>query len=101
MHDLPRAVQSLKSYHEGAPLEQRSTDEAPCCLQGQPALLYLIPCTLGTVMLLSWCRGDLPTMWQGLDPVELPEGLCKGRLPSIREEDEESDIEHGLLNADQ
>lgn len=52
-------------------------------------------------MLLSWCRGDLPTMWQGLDPVELPEGLCKGRLPSIREEDEESDIEHGLLNADQ
>jgi hypothetical protein len=70
-------------------------------LQGQPALLYLIPCTLGTVMLLSWCRGDLPAMWRGLDPPELPEGLCKGRLPSIREEDEESDIEHGLLNDDQ
>ena len=86
---------------EGAPLEQQSTVEAPCCLQGQPALLYLIPCTLGTVMLLSWCRGDLPTMWQGLDPLELPEGPCKGRLPSIREEDEESDIEHGLLNDDQ
>ena len=51
-------------------------------------------------MLLSWCRGDLPAMWKGLDPPELHEGPCKGRLPSIREEDEESDIEHGLLNVE-
>ena len=61
-------------------------------------MLYLIPCTLGAVMLLSWCRGDLPAMWTGLDPPELSEGPCKGRLPSIREEDEDSDIEHGLLH---
>ena len=67
-------------------------------VQGQPALLYLIPCTLGTVMLLSWCRGDLPAMWQGTEPEEDLDGLCKGRLPSILEEDEDSDIEHGLLN---
>ena len=76
------------------------TERKSQCLQGQPALLYLIPCTLGTVMLLSWCRGDLPAMWKGLDPPELHEGPCKGRLPSIREEDEESDIEHGLLNVE-
>ncbi len=52
-------------------------------------------------MLLSWCRGDLPAMWQGTEPEDLSEGPCKGRLPSIREEDEESDIEHGLLNEGQ
>ena len=54
-------------------------------------------------MLLSWCRGDLPAMWYGLEPPEIPNGLCKGHLPSIREEDEESDndIEHGLLNEGQ
>lgn len=31
--------------------------------QGQPALLYLVPCTLGTVLTLAWCRGDLPQLW--------------------------------------
>ena len=36
-----------------------------CIVQGQPALLYLVPCTLGTVVLLAWLRGDLPSMWQG------------------------------------
>ena len=35
---------------------------------------------------------------EGFGPPGAPEGPCKGRLPSIREEDEESDIEHGLLN---
>mmetsp|Transcript_35632 Transcript_35632/g.79248 ORF Transcript_35632/g.79248 Transcript_35632/m.79248 type:complete len:564 (-) Transcript_35632:687-2378(-) len=31
--------------------------------QGQPALLYLVPCTLGTVLLLGYLRGDLSLMW--------------------------------------
>ncbi len=32
---------------------------------GQPALLYLVPCTLLTVLLLAWRRGDLGAMWAG------------------------------------
>ncbi len=58
--------------------------------------MYLIPCTLGLVLLLSYSRGDLPDMWAG-DRDEA-EDICKGRLPSIREE--ETDVEHGLLGAD-
>lgn len=32
---------------------------------GQPALLYLVPCTLGLISLLAWRRGDLKDMWYG------------------------------------
>lgn len=31
--------------------------------EGQPALLYLVPCTLGTVALLGWQRGQLTDLW--------------------------------------
>eukprot|EP00434_Breviolum_minutum_P012303 symbB.v1.2.010842.t1/scaffold717.1/size169572/4 len=30
---------------------------------GQPALLYLVPCTLGLTVLLSLCRGELMLLW--------------------------------------
>lgn len=30
---------------------------------GQPALLYLVPCTLGLIVVLSWVRGELHDMW--------------------------------------
>lgn len=33
--------------------------------QGQPALLYLVPCTLGTVLGLGWWRNELAFMFQG------------------------------------
>merc|ERR1712106_49970 len=32
---------------------------------GQPALLFLVPGTLGTTCLLSWCRGEFMTLWKG------------------------------------
>lgn len=32
----------------------------------QPALLYLVPGTLGLTLLLSTCRGDLASLWRGL-----------------------------------
>lgn len=72
-----------------------------CVEQGQPALLYLIPCTLGLVLALSYFRGDLAAMWDK-EKEEDCAGVVKGRLPSIREEDEEedsADIERGLLRA--
>lgn len=31
--------------------------------QGQPALLYLVPCTLGTVSALALSRGQLGQLW--------------------------------------
>ena len=33
--------------------------------QGQPALMYLVPCTLATVWLLAWRRGDCAALWAG------------------------------------
>ncbi|KAE9611643.1 putative PA domain, presenilin/signal peptide peptidase [Lupinus albus] len=30
---------------------------------GQPALLYLVPCTLGVTVILALLRGDLKTLW--------------------------------------
>ncbi|XP_020619507.1 signal peptide peptidase-like 2B isoform X2 [Orbicella faveolata] len=33
--------------------------------QGQPALLYLVPCTLITGLLIGWRRGELKKLWTG------------------------------------
>ncbi|KAJ7382237.1 Signal peptide peptidase-like 2A [Desmophyllum pertusum] len=33
--------------------------------QGQPALLYLVPCTLITGYVIGWLRGDLKKLWTG------------------------------------
>ncbi|XP_068645165.1 signal peptide peptidase-like 2 [Aristolochia californica] len=30
---------------------------------GQPALLYLVPCTLGVIVILGWRRGELRDLW--------------------------------------
>lgn len=32
---------------------------------GQPALLYLVPCTLGTMVYLGWQKGELKQLWDG------------------------------------
>jgi len=32
---------------------------------GQPALLYLVPGTLGTTVVLACCRGELGDLWEG------------------------------------
>ncbi|OEL36617.1 Signal peptide peptidase-like 2 [Dichanthelium oligosanthes] len=38
---------------------------------GQPALLYLVPCTLGLIVILGWVRGDLHDLWNyGKSPME-------------------------------
>jgi len=33
--------------------------------KGQPALLYLVPGTLGTTVVLACCRGELEDLWEG------------------------------------
>ena len=31
----------------------------------QPALLYLVPCTLGVIVVVAWYRGELSDLWSG------------------------------------
>lgn len=33
--------------------------------QGQPALVYLVPCILITGVVIGWRRGDLKKLWSG------------------------------------
>ncbi|TMW68221.1 hypothetical protein Poli38472_007893 [Pythium oligandrum] len=35
--------------------------------KGQPALMYLVPCTLGVLCLVTWRRGILKKLWNGPD----------------------------------
>lgn len=45
---------------------------------GQPALLYLVPCTLGTVSYLGWKRGDLRALWEGPKVLQLADSIVYG-----------------------
>jgi len=42
---------------------------------GQPALMYLVPCTLGLLALVGWRRGILLKLWEG--PPELIPGYAR------------------------
>jgi len=42
------------------------TIAALCIMRmGQPALLYLVPGTLGTTLVIASCRGEVPLLWNG------------------------------------
>ncbi|XP_076438924.1 signal peptide peptidase-like 2B [Babylonia areolata] len=83
---------------------------------GQPALLYLVPCTLLTTVLIAACRGELRLMWlgahccqcseqdedgSGVDPNKNSASVTKGPL-TIKdggrgeEEEEEEEEEEGV-----
>ena len=51
---------------------------------GQPALLYLVPATLGTTLFLGWRRGELRGLWDGVPSGSCPPG---GRAPSAQDDD--------------
>ncbi|XP_056004140.1 uncharacterized protein LOC130049913 [Ostrea edulis] len=34
--------------------------------KGQPALLYLVPCTLGTTFVIGCLRGEARSLWAGI-----------------------------------
>jgi hypothetical protein len=44
---------------------------------GQPALLYIVPFTLGTVILLGWWRKELKDLWNNEDTSEKLETLTQ------------------------
>jgi Signal peptide peptidase len=46
---------------------------------GQPALLYLVPCTLGTMTYLGWRRQELRTLWEGPKVIAAADEIVYGR----------------------
>lgn len=56
-------VPALAGYFVGLNL----TIAALCIMRmGQPALLYLVPCTLGTTLILAKVRGESNLLWEGI-----------------------------------
>lgn len=49
---------------------------------GQPALLYLVPCCLGTMVYLGWKRQELRQLWEGPRVLETAEDIVFGRGPT-------------------
>ncbi|CAM6008843.1 unnamed protein product [Sphagnum balticum] len=47
---------------------------------GQPALLYIVPFTLGTVVLLGWWRKELKDLWNNEDTSEKLETLTQSNV---------------------
>ena len=45
---------------------------------GQPALLYLVPCTLGTICYLGWRRKELYSLWEGPKVFETADKIMSG-----------------------
>ena len=52
---------------------------------GQPALLYLVPCCLGTMSFMAWRRNELHSLWEGPKAIrtadEMPYGVYEGENP--------------------
>jgi hypothetical protein len=46
---------------------------------GQPALLYLVPCTLGTMSVLGWRRQELRALWEGPRVLAAADQIVYGR----------------------
>jgi len=49
---------------------------------GQPALLYLVPCCLGTLAFLGWRRGELTDMWNGPKALKTADNMLYGEEES-------------------
>uniref|UniRef100_A0A7S2WGZ6 PA domain-containing protein n=1 Tax=Eucampia antarctica TaxID=49252 RepID=A0A7S2WGZ6_9STRA len=48
---------------------------------GQPALLYLVPCCLGTVSFLGWRRGELSDLWDNPRALRGADSILYGDTP--------------------
>lgn len=45
---------------------------------GQPALLYLVPCCLGTLACIGWRRNELLELWHGPRALKAADGILYG-----------------------
>lgn len=55
----------------------------------QPALLYLVPCTLIAVVLVGWRRGELKALWNG---PETQMSITVEEMQGLRVMDDDEDI---------
>ncbi|KAL7995245.1 putative presenilin/signal peptide peptidase [Plasmopara halstedii] len=53
---------------------------------GQPASLYLVPCTLGLLIIVGWRRGILSKLWEG-PPELIPGYICRKSFRNGKEFD--------------
>ena len=53
---------------------------------GQPALLYLVPCTLGTMTFMGWRRNELRGLWDGPRLIATADQIVYGRSTSTTNE---------------
>lgn len=49
---------------------------------GQPALLYLVPCCLGTMGYIGWRQGELQDLWGGPRAIKAADAILYGEEPS-------------------
>lgn len=58
---------------------------------GQPALLYLVPCCLGTLVYMAHRAGELNDMWEGPRVIRMTERLMSGghRVENATHQEEE------------
>ena len=69
-------------------------------VKGQPALLYLVPCTLGPAVFLAWYRGELKLLWRlrGSDVKKTSEENCDEDTDGGKvNDDDNDDVTSGLL----
>ncbi|KAG0303528.1 Signal peptide peptidase-like 2C [Dissophora globulifera] len=66
--------------------------------KGQPALLYLVPCTLLPVILLASKRHELSLLWHGWGQLETDEAILLGMELEGEEDDEQEDKENDMKN---
>ena len=62
---------------------------------GQPALLYLVPCCLGTMVYMGKKAGKLADLWKGPRAIRLCEALMYSDAPQVEsavEADREQDL---------
>lgn len=67
---------------------------------GQPALLYLVPCTLGTICYLGWRRQELHSLWEGPKVFLTADKIMSGgrRLSSPQSHDNNSKMSQATTN---
>ena len=67
---------------------------------GQPALLYLVPCTVIPICAMSTFRGDFDALWRGreVNAEEATQGLIDGN--TMEEEDRRGEEENGGVLVD-
>jgi signal peptide peptidase-like protein 2B len=49
---------------------------------GQPALLYLVPCCLGTMTFMGWRRGEIKDLWDGPKCLRAADNILNGEQQS-------------------